>query len=27
VAVIVTIRPFWVHQVDFALVVERLPGT
>ncbi len=23
----VTIRPFWVHQVDFVLVVERLPDT
>ena len=21
----VTIRAFWVHQVDFVLVVERLP--
>lgn len=21
----VTIRPFWVHRVDFVLVVEKLP--
>lgn len=21
----VTVKPFWVHQVDFLLLVERLP--
>ena len=21
----VTIRPFWVHKIDFVLVVEKLP--